>query len=207
MEGDSVSGEWRESHMREYKYQELSRSDIAVCTDLWVTRMADGYQKNVTLTNAADGVSGYVGQVVELSSEVVGFGVGHIGTFAEVLSVPYITVQSDCTLRPLEIVGFLDVVCVESEHESNGLGTALVDSLTADLTGDFAGITTVDTPVIVSEVWHRNSVDGGDVLESLGFERVVSDPEYWTHSTGNADPCPECGRSPCVCSGSLYVRR
>lgn len=181
-----------------YTERPLAASDIEQCLQLWVDRMADGYQDRVLLVDAATAVEGHVGRVAEAADEVVAFAAGRIGTFAGVLSVPY-EVVADCTVEPLERVGVLSVVCVAEEHERRGLGTTLAELVTAELA--------TEVPVLVSEVWHRGGVDGGDVLESLGFECAHTGEGYWQHSTAGTDPCPRCESTPCQCSGSLYVRR
>lgn len=192
--------------MANYSYRSLSPADIGACTDLWVRRMAPGYQNSVVLSNASSSVTGYTGVVVEASDTVVGFGVGHVGTFAGVISVPYADL-TDCSPDPLDTVGYLDVVCVESDHEGQGLGTALGDSLVTQLSETLLTDTGGEPAPLVSEVWHRKGPDGGTILETLGFERMLADDDYWRHSTSGADACPECGSTPCECDGSLYLRR
>lgn len=182
----------------EYTCRPLAASDIEQCLQLWVDRMADGYQDRVLLVDAATTVEGYVGHVAETADRVVAFAAGRIETFAGVLSVPF-EVVADCAIEPLERVGVLSVVCVADDHERRGLGTTLAELVTAELA--------TEVPVLVSEVWHGDGVDGGDVLESLGFECALTDGVYWRHSTAGTDPCPQCDSTPCQCSGSLYVRR
>lgn len=160
--------------------------------------MAAGYQNRLLLLNVSQKVAGHVGLIAEVDDDCIGFAAGHITTVSDVLAVPFVQIETDCPLGPLETVGYIDIVCVNESYQNRGIGTELLTRVVSKLQTD-------DVP-LVTEVWHRDGIDGGDVLEKVGFEAVATLHDYWTYTTAGCDPCPECGRSPCECSGSLFIQ-
>lgn len=160
--------------------------------------MAEGYQDCLLLINAAQETNGYFGYVCRAEGETVGFSAGYVGTFAKSISIPYTEVKPNCGLKPLQKVGYISIVCVVEEYEDQGIGTKLC-SKTA------TGLEQNEVPLI-TQVWKRDGVDGGDISRKIGFEPVVSLSDYWKYTTSDCEPCPECGMSPCECRGTLLLK-
>lgn len=181
----------------EYTLASLSKSEIDYCINLWRDRMAEGYPDRLVLANAASSVTGYVGVVVKNPTQTVGFATGYVGTVAGVISIPYADIRTDWSLSPTQKAGYLDILCISENHEGCGNGTALAEETIRRLSQ-------YDVPLL-TEIWHREGVDGEDVVEKLGFERVLTGDNYWRKSTKGRGRCPECGESPCQCTGSLQI--
>ena len=179
-------------------YRELSEKDIQKCVDLWTKRMAEGYQDSLLLINAAKETNGYSGYVGEDEGEVLGFSAGYIGEFANSIDIPYAEVESNCELKPAQKVGYIAIVCVVEGYENQGIGTKLCSRMATDL--EQKGFS------LITQVWHRDGVDGGDVVRKIGFEPVISLSDYWRYTTSTCEPCPECGMSPCECRGTLFLK-
>lgn len=180
-----------------YTQRPIERGDIDCCMDLWTTRMATGYADRLALTNAAEDVRGYTAMVAQADDELVGFAIGYAGVSARSISVPFDTAEPHCGLAPTQSVGYLAAVCVQKSWEGQGAGTALARATVEDLTNQQSPIT--------AEAWHREAVDGRDILSKLGFEQRLSLEEYWSYATDQYGACPECGQAPCRCSGSLHI--
>lgn len=182
---------------KKYTLDSLSKEHVDYCINLWRERMAKGYPDRLVLENAASSVTGYIGLVVETPTQPVGFATGYLGTVAGVISIPYAETSNDWSLSPTEKVGYLDILCVSENHEGCGNGTALAQETIHRLLR-------YDVPLL-TEIWHREGVDGENVVEKLEFERVLSDDNYWRKSTRDCDRCPECGDSPCQCTVSIQI--
>lgn len=179
-------------------YRALEERDIPAAIELWKDRMAEGYPDRLLLQNSADGVEGYVASVAVSDGDIVGFAGGHVGTFANIVAVPYEHIEPSCEWAPLKQVGYFAILCVKKAYESRGIGTKLASNLLSVLSQY--------QPQVMTQVWHRTTQDGGDVVESLGFEPVYTSSEYWRYATAGYDECPECNSSPCECTGTLFVR-
>lgn len=177
---------------------DLLSNNVATCVDLWRDRMAEGYPERLVLENAAASISGFIGVIATSSDHTVGFAAGYVGTAAGVLSIPYAKTHGKFSLPPTELVGYIDVVCVREDHEGNGIATALVREIIRQF--EHQDIT------LVTEIWHREGPDGRDVVEKFGFDRVLTDDDYWQMATRGLGKCPECNSTPCQCTGSLQVR-
>jgi hypothetical protein len=179
-------------------YREISEKDIQKCIELWTNRMAEGYQDRLLLINAAKETNGYSGYVGEAKGEFIGFSAGYIGAFANVIDIPYAEVELNCELEPAQKVGYIAIVCVVEDHEDQGIGTNLCSKTATDFEHENIPLT--------AQVWHREGVDGGDIVTKIGFDPVVSISDYWRHTTAVYEPCPECGMSPCECRGTLFLK-
>jgi hypothetical protein len=179
-------------------YRDISEKDLQKCIDLWTRRMAEGYQDRLLLINAARGTSGYTGTVGVDREEFIGFSAGHLGTFTNLIDIPYSEVETNCELEANQKVGSIDIVCVVEEHEGEGVGTELCAKTATDLEKN-------DVP-LMTQVWHRGGVDGGDVVRKIGFNPVVSLDSYWKYTTSACESCPECRTSPCECRGTLFLK-
>jgi len=160
--------------------------------------MARGYPNPITLLNAAGAVPWYTGFVAERNGDIVGFSAGYVSTAGEVISVPYPEVAKYVSFTAKEVAAYLDIVCVAEEHEGKGVGSELAETVAQQLENW--------SKTIITEVWHRNRVDGTVIVEKLGFEQATADEDYWQISTRGYGTCPECDSSPCHCRGSLHVR-
>ncbi|WP_302083002.1 GNAT family N-acetyltransferase [Salinibaculum rarum] len=178
----------------------LGPRDITDCLDLWVDRMADGYQDPFLLRNCAAYTPGYCGRIAEHTGTFTGFAAGHIGTLASELSIPYNWVADQVNLDSTATIAYADIACVKPVFEHRGIGTELLRELTTQLYKHDG----VD--VIVAEVWEHTAPTAARILEAHDYEQQYYSDTYWEYATQvGHEPCPACGSTPCDCAGSLYT--
>lgn len=177
----------------------VTPTDRPAVLSLWEDRLGEGYTDHELLDAAIspdeETAIGFVADTI--SSGLCGFGLGRLGTPTEAAN--YLDVPID-RIEHSESIGVLSVLCIATNHEGQGIGTALIEARLAELYA--RGCTAVYT---VS--WLRgNHRDSSSLFQSLGFERVANLPEKWRiPSKLEGFSCPDCG-NPCTCDATLFVR-
>lgn len=176
--------------------QQIQLDHIDCCLSIWRDRMAPGYEDRALLEEAATHDHAACFVALNPGRDVVGFSAGKVGVFSEVTAAPYSQLEP-IDIQPNESVVYLNPTCVDREYEGRGIGSGLRKTLIEEFT----------TPeqTIVTEIWHREGVDGRAVNVKFGFECVQTHDQYWRSSSGGCGECPECNETPCTCSGGLYV--
>lgn len=98
-------------------------------------------------------------------------------------------------------IGLIKSVAVRPEYRHRGIGTELtVESMVRlkNMSCDF----------FLAVSWVSNRPDSSQgMFEKLGFENILSIPDYWTQeSIKEGYLCPNCG-NPCHCTANFYFRK
>lgn len=99
-------------------------------------------------------------------------------------------------------IGVMHVAAVDSSYERQGIGTALISH-------GFDALFGVEKPVtVVTTAWaDHQGVHIGGPLNRNGFRKIGYLPDYWrADSLARGYECPTCGKPPCHCTASVFVR-
>lgn len=180
--------------------RDLISEDIPDCADLWNTRMGTGYADTKLLEEASNPSTLSIGKVAydPIQDTVSGFCIAEVHKIGEAISVPWEKVQEDIPYSEFQTVGELNTIVVTEQKEGKGIGTSLVESVVMILSN--SGLP------IITETWNRNQdIDGRCIAEGIKLTHITTLPDYWEYSTSDTETCIECHKSPCECSGSLYM--
>lgn len=99
-------------------------------------------------------------------------------------------------------IGMLHVTAVDKSYEKQGIGTALIAHAIDTLFSH-------DRPLTVTTTaWSDNQgVHVGGPLHCNGFRKIGYLADYWREdSLARGYECPTCGKPPCHCTASIFVR-
>ena len=99
-------------------------------------------------------------------------------------------------------IGVMHVAAVDRPYEKQGIGTALIAH-------GFDALFNVNHPLtVVTAAWADNQgVHIGGPLNRSLFRQIGYLPDYWrADSLARGYECPTCGKPPCHCTASVFVR-
>ena len=103
----------------------------------------------------------------------------------------------------MDPIGIIHVVAVDQAYEKQGIGTALITH------GFDAFFLIQNGPLtVVTAAWadHQGAHIGGPLTHNQ-FRNIGDLPDYWrADSLARGYECPTCGKPPCRCTASIFIR-